>query len=194
MSKHWQPDNVVRGRFGRTARRRSPPYRNYRSRKRSSSLSSWVTVGLLILVGVTQFGGAGDFKVASLPSFTASSSDASVPVRASFGFCHTGGGTNCVVDGDTIWLEGQNIRIADIDTPETHDSRCAQEQALGDRATVRLRQLLNSGAVTLQAIDRDTDSFGRKLRIVEVDGSSVGDTLVGEGLARRYEGGRRPWC
>ena len=24
----------------------------------------------------------------------------------------------CVVDGDTIWLEGVKIRIADIDTPE----------------------------------------------------------------------------
>ena len=40
----------------------------------------------------------------------------------------------------------------------------------------------------------DEDRYGRKLRIVMVDGESVGDTLVGEGLARWYEGGRRPWC
>ena len=38
------------------------------------------------------------------------------------------------------------------------------------------------------------DRYGRKLRIVEVNGVSVGDTLVREGLARWYEGGRRPWC
>lgn len=114
--------------------------------------------------------------------------------RAQFGFCHTGGGTNCVVDGDTLWLQGQKIRIADIDAPETHDYRCPEEKALGDRATRRLQQLVNSGSVTLSPIDRDEDRYGRKLRIVMVDGMSVGDTLVGEGLARWYEGGRRPWC
>ena len=115
--------------------------------------------------------------------------------RVSFGLCHTGGGTNCVVDGDTLWLAGQNIRIADIDAPETHDYRCSAEKELGDRATQRLHQLVNEGTVTLQPIgDRDEDSYGRKLRFVMVDGTSVGDTLVGEGLARYYEGGKRPWC
>ena len=118
----------------------------------------------------------------------------STPVRASFGLCHTGGGTNCVVDGDTIWLGGEKIRIADIDTPETHPPRCAQEARLGEAATRRLRQLLNGGAVSLRPIDRDEDNYGRKLRIVLVDGRSVGDTLVDEGLARPYRGGRRPWC
>ena len=115
-------------------------------------------------------------------------------IRASFGFCHTGGGTNCVVDGDTLWLGGEKIRVADIDAPETHEPRCAAEQALGDRATRRLRELLNNGAVSLQPIDRYEDKYGRKLRIVLVDGHSVGERLVDEGLARRYAGGRRPWC
>jgi hypothetical protein len=115
-------------------------------------------------------------------------------VRANFGFCHSGGGYNCVVDGDTIWFQGQNIRIADIDTPETHEPRCADEKSLGDRATQRLLDLVNSGEVTLSPIDRDEDSYGRKLRIVKVDGVSVGDTLVNDGLARWYRGGKRPWC
>ncbi|SKC08835.1 thermonuclease family protein [Sphingopyxis flava] len=114
--------------------------------------------------------------------------------RISFAFCHMGGGYNCVVDGDTIWLEGEKIRIADIDTPETHDYRCPAERELGDRATVRLREILEAGTITLKPIDRDTDRYGRKLRIVLVDGKSVGKTLVDEGLARWYEGGRRPWC
>ena len=54
--------------------------------------------------------------------------------------------------------------------------------------------MLNGGAVSLQSIDRDEDSYGRKLRIVLVDGRSVGERLVDEGLARRYAGGRRSWC
>ncbi|HEY0628869.1 MAG TPA: thermonuclease family protein [Sphingomicrobium sp.] len=111
-----------------------------------------------------------------------------------FGFCHVGGGTNCVVDGDTLYLSGVKIRIADIDAPETHEPKCASEKLLGDRATQRLIQLVNSGEVTLRPIDRDEDGYGRKLRIVMVEGESVGETLVGEGLARWYEGGRRPWC
>lgn len=115
-------------------------------------------------------------------------------VRARFGLCHTGGGTNCVVDGDTLWIGGAKVRIADIDAPETHPPRCAREADLGDRATTRLRELLNKGTVTLTPIDRDTDRYGRLLRTVEVDGRGVGETLIAEGLARWYGGGRRPWC
>lgn len=113
---------------------------------------------------------------------------------ARFGTCKWGGGTNCVVDGDTLWIDGADVRVADIDAPETHDYRCAQELELGERAADRLRQLVNSGPVTLQPIDRDEDRYGRKLRIVMVAGTSVGDTLVSEGLARWYEDGRRSWC
>jgi endonuclease YncB( thermonuclease family) len=115
-------------------------------------------------------------------------------VRTTFGFCHTGGGVNCVVDGDTIWFQGQKVRIAEIDAPETHDFRCPEEKALGDRAARRLIQLLNGGSVSLQPIDRDEDVYGRKLRIVLINGTSVGATLVGEGLARPYGNGRKPWC
>jgi endonuclease YncB( thermonuclease family) len=98
------------------------------------------------------------------------------------------------VDGDTIWLEGTKIRIADIDAPETHDYRCSSEKELGDRATVGLHELLESGPISLRSIDRDEDVYGRKLRIVLVNGESVGDALVSEGLARYYGNGRRPWC
>ncbi|MGV3456210.1 thermonuclease family protein [Sphingomonas sp.] len=114
--------------------------------------------------------------------------------RTSFGFCQSGGGDDCVVDGDTFWMAGDKIRIADIDTPETHPARCPEEARLGAAATQRLQALLNSGAVTLHPIDRDTDRYGRKLRRVEVDGRGVGDTLVAEGLARPYRGRRVSWC
>jgi endonuclease YncB( thermonuclease family) len=127
-------------------------------------------------------------------SGTGARADPSRGVRAHFSLCFIGGGYNCVVDGDTIWLGGEKIRIADIDAPETHDPRCACEKQLGDRATLRLQQLLNRGSVTLRPIDRDRDRYGRKLRLVLVNGMSVGDTLVAEGLARWYAGHRRPWC
>ncbi|CAN5446207.1 hypothetical protein BH09PSE4_BH09PSE4_23710 [soil metagenome] len=103
---------------------------------------------------------------------------------AFFGLCHTGGGTDCVVDGDTFWMDGEKIRVADIDAPETHPARCALEQELGDRATIRLQQLLNAGPVTLGDADRDEDRYGRKLRIAMRGGESLGGMLVKEGLGR----------
>lgn len=133
------------------------------------------------------------FALPDLPRPAAPASRA--PVRASFGFCHSGGGTDCVVDGDTFRMAGERIRIADIDTPETHPARCPQEAERGEAATRRLHALLNQGAISLEAIDRDTDRYGRKLRIVSVDGAGVGETLITEGLARPYKGGRRAgWC
>ena len=114
-----------------------------------------------------------------------------------FSLCFSGGGRNCVVDGDTIWLNGEKIRVADIDTPETHPARCADEQRLGDQATLRLQQLLNAGRVEIypNPDGRTHDRYGRRLAILARDGQSLGMVLVHEGLARQYSGGPRdPWC
>lgn len=103
--------------------------------------------------------------------------------------------TTCVVDGDTFWLGGQKIRIADIDTPEIGEPKCDAEYALGMRATRRLRELLNAGPFDLVGIPgRDQDKYGRYLRVVVRQGRSLGDQLVAEGLARTWSGRREPWC
>lgn len=101
---------------------------------------------------------------------------------------------NCVVDGDTFYFGTQKIRLADIDTPETHPPRCALEADLGDRATTRLSELLSAAPFELARFDRDTDRYGRKLRVAMRDGRSLGDILVSEGLARTWTGRREPWC
>lgn len=113
---------------------------------------------------------------------------------ASFTLCRSGGGTNCVVDGDTAWIGGTKVRIADIDAPETHPSRCALEAELGEKATLRLQELLNAGPFELQVPDRATDRYGRALRIIVRDDQSIGNQLISEGLARPWEGARQPWC
>jgi endonuclease YncB( thermonuclease family) len=111
-----------------------------------------------------------------------------------FELCSNGGGDNCVIDGDTIRYEGRNIRIADINTPETGNPDCEYEAALGQKATDRLLQLLNDGQFSLASIDRDQDRYGRDLRIVTRDGESLGQTLVDEGLAEEWQGYRKDWC
>lgn len=102
---------------------------------------------------------------------------------------------NCVVDGDTVRINGVTIRLADIDTPETHEPRCASEAARGAEATSRLLSLMNEGPVVLARTGkRDEDRYGRKLRTIERHGRSLGAILVAEGLARPWEGRRRGWC
>ena len=157
--------------------------------RRTRASFGWSELTGMLLAGIVG-GLAWTMLPAAMPAPTAP-----VPAtRATFGFCHSGGGSNCVVDGDTFWMAGDKIRIADIDTPETHPARCPEEARLGAAATQRLQALLNSGAVTLHSIDRDTDRYGRKLRRVSVDGRGVGNTLIAEGLARPYLGRRMGWC
>lgn len=177
--------------MGRTSFRRAADMDVFRQRRRRQQLRQRLTFAAVWL-GAAAIGtadGAGWIGVSGKAEAAAPSA-----IRAQFSLCFSGGGYNCVVDGDTIWLSGQKIRVADIDAPETHEPRCASEKALGDRATTRLQQLLNAGVVSVESIDRDRDRYGRLLRLVLVDGESVGDTLVSEGLARWYEGGRKPWC
>lgn len=171
----------------------SPKVRKLPQRNRSAVVLFCVT--LIAAIAITQAYISGWFSSPSTQS-PLSFVTAAQPSgeRISFTRCHIGGGLNCVVDGDTIWLRGEKVRIADIDTPETHDFGCQSEKDLGDRATTRLLELLGTGSITLEPIDRDKDQYGRLLRLVLVNGESVGDTLVEEGLARWYEGGRRPWC
>lgn len=112
----------------------------------------------------------------------------------SFSACTGSTRTTCVVDGDTFWLDGDKFRIADINTPEVGQPQCAAEAALGQQATMRLQELLSAGPFELRPIDRDEDVYGRKLRIVERDGQSIGQVLVAEGLAHSWQGRRESWC
>lgn len=120
---------------------------------------------------------------------------ATAVLTGSFAMCGRSPHSNCVIDGDTFYFETQSIRIADIDTPETHPPRCRYEARLGAQATRRLLELLNVGPFELRSWgNRDEDQYGRKLRTLVRDGRSLGGILVSEGLAREWTGRRRPWC
>ncbi len=101
---------------------------------------------------------------------------------------------SCVVDGDTIWFQGAKIRLVGIDAPELSNPAWAAEAERGAAATQRLQQLMNAGPFDLVPIDRDTDRYGRLLRDVIRGGVSLGDTLIAEGLAVPFGGGRPNWC
>jgi endonuclease YncB( thermonuclease family) len=115
--------------------------------------------------------------------------------RGAFVLCGGARQESCVIDGDTIRYGGVKIRLEDIDAPEIFSPKCASEAALGRRATQRLLELMNAGPFRMtRRGGRDEDRYGRKLRVIERAGRSVGAILVAEGLARPWDGARRSWC
>jgi endonuclease YncB( thermonuclease family) len=105
--------------------------------------------------------------------------------------CPPGPRDNCIVDGDTLWLAGEKIRIADIDAPELH-GQCPSEIDLARRATLRLRDLMSAEPFTVHREGRDR--YGRTLAVLTNGRGSIGDQLVSEGLARTWSGRRELWC
>lgn len=184
MTPIWQQPMSYRKPFRSMPVRLGPVYAARRRRKRRAEI--------IRILGIAAVGGA-LVGIASLaiPAYAPARDE----ITRSFTLCHTGGGTNCVVDGDTIWLDGEKIRVADIDAPETHEPRCEKEADLGRRATDRLHQLVNAGPFSVATLGgRDNDRYGRKLRVLTRNGRSLGDMLVAEGLARTWAGRREPWC
>lgn len=100
----------------------------------------------------------------------------------------------CVVDGDTVWLNGQNLRLKSFDTPEPQTAICggAAEVALAKRASARLLELLNGNQWTVETFGRDRN--GRILATIRINGVDVGDILISERLARKWPDGEEWWC
>jgi endonuclease YncB( thermonuclease family) len=98
-----------------------------------------------------------------------------------------------VIDGDTIRVSGETIRMMGLDAPEMR-GRCPAERRLARAATDRLRQLVVP-RVSLER--RGRDRYRRTLAVVrDRAGRDLAQVLIREGLARPYNGrGRRQgWC
>ena len=164
------------------------PQRKVR-RRRQLLNAPWQPLAALVGVAAALW-----FAAALHPNIISDDGTFATNGNGTFVLCATASRQNCVIDGDTIRYGGVKIRLADIDAPETFSPRCAAEAALGRHATRRLLELMNAGPFRLVGGGRDEDRYGRKLRVIERNGRSVGDTLIAEGLARRWDGARRSWC
>ena len=96
-----------------------------------------------------------------------------------------------VIDGDTLIIGAEKIRLVGVDAPEISGAKCPAERALGRLAADRLRMLTKGKSVD---VDRSGfDRYGRTLAVILVDGDNVGSALIAEGYARRWPQ-RRGWC
>lgn len=92
------------------------------------------------------------------------------------------------IDGDTIKIkyEGkeQNVRYLLIDTPETNHAQLGK-QPFGQQAKERNTELMNSGKLEIEFdIGERVDKYGRLLAYIYIDGVSIQEKLLEEGLAR----------
>ena len=105
-----------------------------------------------------------------------------------------------VIDGDTLslkvffWIKEQsvkvNVRIRNIDTPEVR-TKCRPEKAHGRRAQAFLKSVAGKQVYLFNVSDED--KFGRvSADIFTSDWENIATLLIKRGLARRYDGGKRP--
>jgi len=109
-----------------------------------------------------------------------------------------------VYDGDTFRVtisgypnvvgERIPVRVNGIDTPEMR-GKCSKEKELARKAKqFTVSKLRNASAIELKNMKR-----GKYFRIVAdvyIDGKNLGDELFNNGLAVRYDGGKKSkdWC
>ena len=79
------------------------------------------------------------------------------------------------VDGDTIRVGSERIRLRSIDTPEMNEPA-------GPAAKQRLEELLRSGS--LRIVPQGRDVYHRLIADVFVNGQNVADILRSEGLSK----------
>ncbi|MBS7703254.1 thermonuclease family protein [Chelatococcus asaccharovorans] len=89
------------------------------------------------------------------------------------------------LDGDTIAVGRERIRIIGLDAPETFDARCPAEKRLGDRATAAMRQMVAQGVSIERAGAKDR--YRRTLARVHFRGRDVADIMIERGLAMPYD-------
>ena len=96
-------------------------------------------------------------------------------------------GVAAVIDGDTIEIHGERIRLFGIDAPESRQEcrrgdgvrwRCGQQAALALQDHI--------GRRTVTCVQDDVDRYGRSVCHCDVSGEDIGGWLVSQGWAVAY--------
>ncbi len=91
-----------------------------------------------------------------------------------------------VIDGDTLEVAGQRIRLHGIDAPESRQlcRRDGEPWRCGKDATSALKAFLGSRPVSCEELDRDR--YTRVVAKCAVDGMDIGEWMVSQGWAVAY--------
>lgn len=96
-------------------------------------------------------------------------------------------GLSSVIDGDTLEIHGQRIRIFGIDAPEAHQvcTKAGEPWRCGQAAAMALDEYIAGRTVTCEPID--TDRYKRIVARCSVGGVELNAWLVEQGMALDYE-------
>ena len=98
-----------------------------------------------------------------------------------------------VIDGDTIRLGAERVRIMNIDAPETEGrAKCNVERRLAAVATMTLTEIIMGERLEIERHGKDR--FGRTRAYIRVSGADVGEMLIMARVAVRWGNGRPDWC
>lgn len=91
-----------------------------------------------------------------------------------------------VIDGDTLAVAGERIRLDGIDAPETRQTctRDGRPWSCGKASTQAMRQLIGPNPVRCEVSGRD--KYGRAIASCFADGRDLQQQLVRQGLALAY--------
>ena len=93
-----------------------------------------------------------------------------------------------VIDGDTIEVTGDpgslTVRLIGVDTPESVHPDESKNNEYGKAASEWLGKLLTGKTVELEYGEEKTDTYGRTLAYVYLDGEMVNKMLLRNGLAK----------
>ena len=81
-----------------------------------------------------------------------------------------------VIDGDTVLIEGEKVRLLGIDADE-------RGYPCYEPAKLRLEELILNKEVYLETDQKDKDEFGRPLRYFWLNSTNINLKLIQEGLA-----------
>jgi micrococcal nuclease len=100
-----------------------------------------------------------------------------------------------VIDGDTVVIAREHIRIANLDAPDIgKHARCALEAERGHIAKDMAIKIIRD-AKTIQIYARTgRDRYGRSLARLSIDGSDFGEQMISAGQARPWRGRSSNWC